>query len=151
MTQTVYQGFYDDLAAGNVTSAADLRAMALMSDTTVSDAGQEDAQTLSDFTDMDECDGAGYAQHDIASVAVSYDATDNRLVVDGDDGDFDAGGDIIQVSSRTVTKYMVYRYVDGTDANDVPWVSEDIGPFTMSGGPFDMLWNTAGILYIGSA
>jgi hypothetical protein len=151
MTQVIYQGFYDDLAAGNVTSSADLRVMAVMSDTTIATAGQEDAQTLSDFTDMDECDGVGYAQHDIANVAVAYDSTDNHLVIDGDDGDLDGGTDIIQASSRNVTRYMVYRYVDGTDANDVPWMSEAVGPFTLTGGPFDILWNSAGILYLGSA
>ena len=145
MAQVIYQGFFDDVAAGNVTSSADLRAMLLMANTTTDT--EEDAQTMSDFTTIDEADGVGYAALDIAGVSVAYDSTNNRLVIDGTDDDFESGG--IDTCSRNVTRVLIKRYVDGTDANDVPWSSIDIGPYSPGGGTFDVTWNTTGILYIG--
>ena len=149
MAQVVYQGFYDDLLAGTVASTVDIRARLVMSDTTID--VDEDAQNTSDFTDLDECDGVGYAELDIANSTVAYDAATDTVVIDGDDGDFDGGGDIVGASSRDVTRVLIERYVDGTDSNDVPWFSLDVGPFTTSGGPFDVTWNSLGIGYLGSA
>jgi hypothetical protein len=149
MTQTVYQGFYDDLAAGEANSAADVRARLLMSNTTV--AAEEDAQTISDFTTLDECDGVGYVELTIANLDVAYDAATDLYVIDGDDGDFEGGLGEILASTRPVSRILIYRYVDGTDAADVPWFSQDIGPFYTVGGKFDVMWNSTGIAYIGSA
>ena len=149
MAQVVYQGFYDDLMAGNVTSSADLRALLVMSNTTID--VDEDAQTLSDFTTIDECDGTGYSELDLASVSVAYDSTNDRLVIDAADGDFDGGGGSITATTREVSRVLIKRYVDGTDANDVPWFSIDIGPYDPVGGAFDVTWNSTGIAYIGSA
>lgn len=146
MADVFHRGMYDDIVAGNFTSSADLRLMAVMSNTTCDT--ETDAQTLSDFTTIDECDGVGYAQLDLASVAVAYDATNDRLWVDAADGDLDGGGDSVAVSTRQVTGVVVYRYVDGTDANDVPWCYMDVGPYTLSGGKFDVVWASTGILYI---
>lgn len=146
MAQVVYQGFFVDLEAGTVTDATDLRAKLVMSSTTID---VEDALNLVDFTAIDECDGVGYAELDLASLSVAYDDTNDRLMIDAADGDFTGGTDILQVSTRQITRVLFYRYVDGTDANDVPWFSQDIGPFTTAGGPFDAVWPTTGIAYIG--
>lgn len=147
MAQVVYQGFHDDLEAGNVTDGADIRCMAVMTNTTTDT--EEDAQTLSDFTTIDEVDGVGYAQADLANVTVTYDATNNRLInIDCDDFDLDGGSDIVQTCSRDVERLVFYRYVDGTDANDVPWFSIDIGPFTPQGGSFDVTVHASGLFYI---
>jgi len=151
MAQVVYQGYYDDLAAGYVVGTTDLRARLVMSNTTIADAGQEDAQTISDFTTLDEVDGVGYAMLDLENVTVAYDSANDRLVIDADDGDFDGGTGSIAASSRQVTRVLIERYVDGTDPNDVPWLSIDIGPYTTSGGAFDVIWNSLGIAYVGSA
>ena len=147
MAQAVYQGLHDDIIGGSLTSSADLRLMAVMSNTTTDT--ETDAQTLSDFTTIDECDGVGYAQADLASLSVAYNASTDKLVIDADDCDLDGGSDIIAVSTRQVTRLLFYRYVDGTDANDVPWFSIDVGPFTLSGGPFDVQFNTTGIATVG--
>lgn len=149
MAQVVYQGFYDDLMAGEVAAGVDLRAVLVMSDTTI--ATEPDAQTLSDFTDMDICDGVGYAELDLASVTVAYDTTNDRLKIDAADGDFDGGTDEVLAASRQITRVLLKRYVDGTDANDIPWVSVDVGPYTTSGGPIDVTWHANGVVYIGSA
>ena len=146
MAQAVYQGLHDDMEAGNVTDGADIRCMAVMSNTTTDT--ETDAQTLSDFTTIDECDGVGYAQADLASVTVSYDAANDRhMQIDAADFDLDGGGDTVATATRDVTRILYYRYVDGTDANDVPWFSIDIGPYTMQGGSFDVIVNTTGLYY----
>lgn len=146
MATVFYQGLDDDKAAGNLATGVDLRCMAVMSNTTIDT--EEDAQTLSDFTTIDEADGVGYAQADLASVTVTYDSTNDRhRVVDADDFDLDGGTDSVAVCSRDVTRLLYYRYVDGTDANDVPWLSIDIGPYTPQGSSFDVVVNTTGIYY----
>ena len=120
-----------------------------MSNTTIDT--EEDAQTISDFTTLDECDGLGYIALDIANVTVAYDSSNDILVIDGDDGDFEGGIGSIGASTRTITRVLIMRYVDGTAANDVPYSSVDIGPYTTSGGTFDVTWNSSGIIYLGSA
>lgn len=149
MAQLIFQGFYDDLEAGTVTDAVDIRIMAVMTDTTCDT--EVDAQTLSDFSNIDECDGVGYAQLDLLNVTVAYDDTNDMLKIDADDGDLDGGGDVINVSTRDVQGLVCYRYVDGTDANDVPWWYLDVGPYTLGGGPFDITWHTNGVTRIKTA
>lgn len=147
MAQVVYQGFYDDLAAGAVVTAADCRAILVMSNTTIDT--EEDAQNISDFTTLDECDGSGYLELDLGSVTFTYDSTNDRMVLDAANGDFEGGLGSVNASSRQITRVLFYRYVDGTDANDVPWASIDIGPYDTVGGPVDITINTSGILYLG--
>ena len=146
MAQVMFRGFVDDVLAGTAVSGADLRVLLVMTNTTCDT--EHDAQTLSGFTTLDECDGTGYARLNLASVAGAWDATNNRYEWDADDGDMDGGGGSITASSRAVQGYVIYRYVDGTAANDVPWGYRDIGPYTLSGGSFDFTWNVEGIAQI---
>jgi len=149
MGQVMFRGFTDDVLAGAAISAADLRVILVMTNTTCDT--EPDVQTMSGFTTIDECDGVGYAELDLASVAAAWDATNNRLEWDATDGDMDGGGGSIAAATRDVQGYVIYRYVDGTDANDVPWGYRDIGPYTMAGGPFDFVWNAEGIAQLASA
>ena len=138
MSETLFQGFFDDLRAGNVASA-DIRIKLLMSNTTVLDGGgQEDAQTFSDFTTVDECDSPGYVALDATISTDAYDTTDNRWEIHpATDEDFSGGGGTISASTRPITVACIFRYVDGTDANDVPWYATDDWTnlnFTPAGG-----------------
>ena len=148
MAQYVYQGYFDDVIGGNA-GAVDLRLMLVMTNSTFD--SEIDVQTLSDFTTIDECDGAGYVQLDLAGVAAAWDAANDRLEYDATDGDLDGGSGIITASTRNVSGFIVYRYVDGTDANDVPWFGRDIGPYALAGGAFDFQFNAEGILQLASA
>ena len=145
----IYQGFYDDLMGGSFTGAPDCRVYLLMTNTTCDT--ELDAQTMSDFTTIDECDGAGYVQLDLLTGTTAYDVANDRLEYDAADGDMDGGSSIIAAASRDVSMYLVKRYVDGTDANDVPWFAKEIGPYTLAGGAFDFTWNAEGLLQIASA
>ncbi len=146
MAQIVYRGYADDVLAGNAISGADLRIILVMTSTTCDT--EHDAQDFADFTTIDECDGVGYAELNLASVAAAWDAANNRLEWDADDGDMDGGGGSIAAASRDVQGYVIYRYVDGTDANDVPWGYQDIGPYTLSGGTFDFAFDAEGIFQL---
>ena len=145
----VHQGFYVDLLAGNVVAAPDLRVRAVMSNTTCDT--EADVSTFSGFTTIDECDGVGYAERDLANVSVAYDSANDRLLIDADDYDLDGGGGSVAASSRQVVGLVYYRYVDGTDANDVPWFYVGIGPYTMTGGAFDITVHADGIANIALA
>jgi hypothetical protein len=149
MGQIVYQGYLNDIIGGAAVAAADLRVLLVMTDTTCDT--ENDAATMSDFTVIDECDGVGYVQLDLLSGAAAYDAVNDRLEYDVADGDMDGGGGIITVSTRSVSGFLIKRYVDGTDANDVPWVFRDIGPYILSGGAFDFEWSTEGIIQVAGA
>jgi hypothetical protein len=130
-----FQGFYDDLLAGNV-SGADIRSILVMTDTTCDT--DETAQVMSDFVDIDECDGVGYAELDHTVSSNAYDGTDDRWEIHVGAGEnYDGGGGTISGASRDVQGHVIYRYVDGTDANDVPWLYSDdpsAFPFTPTGG-----------------
>lgn len=149
MAQYVYQGYFDDVIAG-LTGVQDLRLLLVMSNSTF-DSQANGMSNMSDFTTIDECDGAGYVQLDLASVALAWDGANLRLEYDATDGDMDGGGGVITAATRTVTGFIVKRYVDGTDANDVPWFGRDIGPYTLAGGAFDFQFNAEGILQLASA
>jgi len=148
MSQYVYQGYFDDVIGGNA-GVEDLRVMLVMTNSTFD--SQIDVQTMSDFTTIDECDGAGYVQLDLLSAAAAWDSGNSRLEYDAADGDLDGGSGIITASTRQVSGFIVKRYVDGTDANDVPWFGRDIGPYTLAGGAFDFQFNAEGILQLASA
>lgn len=138
----IFQGFYNDMLGGDMTSP-DLRCMAVMSDTTCDT--ESDAEVFDDFTTTDECDGVGYAQKDLASVTVAYVSADDAVMVDAADFDLDGGGDSVALSTRQVVGLVYYRYVDGTDANDVPWFYVPVGPYTLGGGEFNVTVHTSGI------
>jgi hypothetical protein len=149
MATVWFQGFYDDLLAGNV-AAADIRSILVMTDTTCDT--EEDSQTMSDFTTIDECDGVGYAELDHTVSSSAYDATDDRweIAVAGSQ-DYDGGSGSISGATRNVQGHVVYRYVDGTDANDVPWLYSDdpaAFPFTPTGGAAEFTSHGDGFIII---
>jgi hypothetical protein len=148
MAQYVYQGYFDDIVGGNA-GAVDLRVLLVMSNSTFDT--DTNVANLSDITTLDECDGAGYARLDLQTVTAAWDGTNMRLEYDAADGDMDGGSGIITASTRQVTGFIVYRYVDGTAANDVPWFGRDIGPYSLAGGAFDFQWNAEGFLQVASA
>jgi hypothetical protein len=145
MATTIFQGFYDDLLAGELTGAPDLRVLLVMS--SFSGETEEDAQTLSDITTLDEFDGVGYSRLDLAGVAVAYDSTADEVQFDGTDGSF---GDPVAPGSDVIYGMVVYRYVDGTAANDVVHAFTSDGGFGVNAnnGPLSLTVPAAGLLFI---
>ena len=139
MTDQLYQGFWNDLIAGEA-ATPDLRAFLFMS----SFAADPDAVNLDDAT-LDEFDGVGYSRVDCASVSVAYDSTDNKVYIDFED---DSWGDPVAPGSEAPTGLGVYRYVDGTAANDVLWASIETGTYVnANNGEYDLVLPEDGLLF----
>lgn len=148
MAELFFQGLYNDIIGGNFTSSADVRIILVMTNTTCDT--EEDAATMSAFTTIDEADGVGYVEIDLANVTLAYDSTNNRLELNGD-ADVWTTASSLGACSRDVQGFVVYRYVDGTDANDVPWMYSDEGgfPYTPAGGDAAFTPNSEGIIQVG--
>jgi len=147
MATLFHSWFFVDLSAGEVVSAADVRGMLVMTNTTCDT--EEEALDLADFTTIDEADGVGYAQATVANVTVAWDATLNALKIDGDDSNFTSGS-TLDACTRNLEGILWYRYVDGTDANDVPWFFSTDGGFpkTPSGGAATYAFDADGVINV---
>lgn len=139
MTDRLYQGFWNDLIAGELTTP-DLRCFLFMS----SFSGDPDDINLADVT-LDEFDGVGYDRIDCAGVTVAYDTTDDKVYVDFDD---DSWGDPVAPGSEAPVGLGLYRYVDGTAANDVLWATITTGSYVnANNGEYNLVLPADGLLF----
>jgi len=147
MAFVIFQGFYDALAGGLLETTPDVRVKLVMPGTTCDT--EEDAQTLSAFTAIDEFDGVGYAELNTACTT-AYDTATDQWNLDLADGDF---GNPVAPGSDVIQGMLVYLWVDGTDANDVPLGYSDSGGFGVNAnnGALDIAFPAAGILFARSA
>jgi hypothetical protein len=95
----------------------DIRARLVMSNTTC-DTEIDAIADLADYTTIDPCDATGYADVALDTETVTANDTDNR-------GDFDTASDIVFSglegdATRQIIGVLLYKYVDGTNANDLP-------------------------------
>jgi len=95
----------------------DIRARLVMTNTTC-DTEVDAINNLDDYTTIDVADATGYADVALDTETVTANNTDNR-------GDFDTATDIVfsGLSGNATRDYqgvLLYKYVDGTDANDIP-------------------------------
>jgi len=98
-------------------SGKDIRARLVMTNTTC-DTEIDAITNLSDYTTIDVCDATGYADVALDTETITENDTDNRA-------DFDAVADAVFSSlsgnaTRDIQGVLLYQYVDGTDANDIP-------------------------------
>lgn len=105
----------------------DIRVLLVMSNTTADT--DQDAGTLSAITTLDECDGSGYARVALAGEAVVRDDANNRAELDCNDFVFPTLG----AGTRSNVGLVVFRFVDGTAANDQPIAYIDSGGFPFNG------------------
>lgn len=132
------------LAAINY-STADLRILLVMTNTSLSTAGQEDIATLGAATTLDEYDGSGYttAGAALATKVVTLDNANNRAFLDADDLTFAALG----AGTRSCKAAILYKFVTNVGAS-LPIAYIDTGgfPFAGNGSNVTLQWNAAGIL-----
>lgn len=104
---------------------------------------EDDANTISAFTTLDEMDGSGYSRQTLASQAVAEDAGNNRAYFDATDATFTSLG----AGTRQVQAAIVYLHV-GADSSNIPIAFFDTGgfPFTANGGNVTIQWNASGII-----
>lgn len=125
---------------------ADLRVMLCMSNTTCDT--EVDAANLSDFTTIDEYDGSGYSQIDLANIQVNEDLANDRAEVDADNSNF---GATVAAGTRQAVGALIYQFIDGTDANDIPvaWYDPVAAfPFDGNGGQINCNIDAEGFLQI---
>jgi hypothetical protein len=121
----------------------DIRVMLVMTNTTADT--EDDVNTISAFTTLDEFDGAGYSRQALASQAVNEDAANNRAEFDATDSTFSS----IAVGTRQVQAAILFKHVTN-DTDSVPLAFIDDGgfPFTANGSDVVSQWNAEGILQL---
>ena len=120
----------------------DIRARLVMTNTTC-DTEVDAIDNLSDYTTIDPADATSYADVALTESVAVVDASD-LAKFDATDISFTGlGGD----ASRAYQGVLLYKYVDGTNANDIPVAYIDFSstvPATAT--QVDVPWDSAGIL-----
>ena len=124
----------------------DLRLMLVMTNTTADT--EEDSSVIADITTLDEYDGSGYSRAALASQVVTQDSPNNRSEVSATSPV--SFGATVGAGTRQAQAAILYRFVDGTAANDQLVAFIDTGGFPLNGGggPFEFAINAEGILQI---
>lgn len=119
----------------------DIRCALLMSNTTADT--ENDAQTISGFTTLDEMDGTNYARKTFASEAVNVDTTNDRGEFDAEDQTWTSLG----AGTRAVAGALIFRFItNDTDAIPIAYIDTGGFPITANGGNLTITWNAEGIL-----
>lgn len=123
----------------------DIRVRLCMTNTTC-DTEVDAINNLADYTLIDVCDAAGYADVALTGEAVNIDDANDRAEFDANDSSFTGlGGD----ASRAIQGALIYKYVDGTNANDLPIAFVDFtSDIPATATQIDIPWDTEGILHL---
>ena len=122
----------------------DIRARLVMTNTTC-DTEVDAINDLADYTTIDPADATSYADVQLTE-SVNVDDTNNRGEFDATDISFSSlGGD----ASRAYQGVLIYKYVDGTNANDIPVCFVEF-PTTVpaTATQVNVNWNAEGILQL---
>jgi len=116
MASVIYNEFKRANMAGEIDlNAHDIRAKLLMSNTTC-DTQNDGIVEVVDFTTLDLCDATGYADVALGTETVTkVDASDLAKFSSGNVVFSGLSGD----ATRNSVGILLYKYVDGTDANDL--------------------------------
>jgi hypothetical protein len=145
MAYLVYDEFKRANAAAEIDlNADDIRARLVMSNTTC-DTENTSITNISDFTTVDKCDSGGYADEALTTEAVNLDDANDRAEFDADDVTWSS----LATCTRDVPGVLIYKYVDGTDANDIPIAYLGFASAkTPDGSDFTIQWDAQGILQL---
>lgn len=123
----------------------DIRARLCMTNTTC-DTQVDAINNLAAYTTIDPCDSTGYADVALTSEAVAADDTNDRAEFDATDVSFTGlGGD----ATRAIQGVLIYKYVDGTNANDLPIAFIDFtADIPTTATQVDIPWDAQGILQL---
>ena len=114
------------------------------STTTTADT-EANIQTLDGYTTLDEMDGANYAVKTLGSLTHALDTGNNRFELDAADVTYTALG----AGTRNVQGVLLYKHVDGTDANDQPIAFIEFGSsLSADGSDVTISWDAEGLLQL---
>ena len=144
MASLVNNYFKQRVAEGEIDLDADtLKILLVMTDTTCDT--EANIQTLSGFDDMDEMDGANYEVKTLGSLTHALDTSNNRFELDAANVTYTALG----AGSRNVQGVLLYKHVDGTDANDQPIAFIEFGSsLSADGSDVTISWDDEGLLQL---
>jgi hypothetical protein len=144
MATHVFNYAKGEILKGNIDfDAADIRFMFLMTNTTA-DTENDNIESISDLTTLDEFDGSGYSAGGFAldSEGVTVDLTNDRAEFDAADEACGALG----AGTRSIMGVLVYKFVtNNTDSIPISW-NEFASPVTADGSSITVQWNAEGIL-----
>ena len=122
--------------------------VALVMTNTTADTEDATITTMSNFTTLDECNGANYVRKKLASLAVARDDTNHWITLDAADVTWSALGN----GTRNVQAALIYVDADddgdpADDANNTPVALLDFSATQAPGGSdFQVQWNTTGLI-----
>src|SRR3990167_509352 len=143
MASVVYNEFKLRSAVAYM-SGKDIRARLVMTNTTC-DTQNDGIAKLSDFTTIDPCDATGYADVALIGEATSKDDAGDRGEIDANDVSFAGlGGG----APRGYQGVLLYEFVDGTNANDIPvaFIEFSNQPLSSGATQVDIPWDAEGII-----
>jgi len=144
MPSVILNEFKRANAAGEIDlNLDDIRARLVMSNTTC-DTENDGIVYLADYTTIDVCDSAGYADEELDNEAVNKDDANDRAEFDADDSTWLA----LAVCTRQVVGYVLYKFVTN-DADSLPIAYiEFAAAKTPDGSNFVIQHNAEGILQL---
>ena len=120
----------------------DIRARLVMTNTTC-DTEVDAINDLADYTTIDVADATGYADVALTESASAVDASDLAKFDASDISFTGLGGD----ATRDYQGVLLYKYVDGTNANDLPVCFIDFtSDIPSTATQVDVPWHADGIL-----
>lgn len=132
MATFVYNEYKRAALAGEIDlDTDDIRVALVMSNTTADT--EDDVNTLSGFTLLDECDGAAYVRKALAGEVIAEDAGANKATFGASDVVWTALG----TGTRQVAGALIFKFVT-TDADHVPICYLDGGDFPFDGAGADV-------------
>lgn len=139
----IYPAFLRKLLLDYLVTGADIRVALLMTNTTA-DTDQDGINTISNIVTLDECNDTAYARVALTGEASSEDTVNNRAEFDANDASFTGlNGD----GTRAVQGALIYKHVDGTNANDIPICFVDFtADIPSTATQIDIPWDAEGIL-----
>lgn len=145
MADFVYTKAKQLLLAGDIDfdeAGDDIRVLLVMANTTADT--EEDVDTLSAITTLDEFDDTGYSRVALANQATAEDEANDRGEFDADDVTFSGlNGD----GSRNVQAAIVYKHVtDDTDSVPIAYIDSGGFPLDPGSGDLTIQWNAEGIV-----
>lgn len=148
MASVVYNEFLRANAAAEIDLNADDIRLRLCMGSQTCESENDGMVNLADFSDIDPHDGTNNANKALANEAVNKDDPNDRAEFDADDVTWTALG----VGTTPTEGVLIYKHVDGTDANDLAIAFVIFNPHvTQDGTDFTIQWNAQGILQFSQA
>lgn len=144
MASLVNNYFKERVAEGTIDLDTDTLKVLLLMNTTTADT-EANVQALDGYTTLAEMNGANYEVKTLSVSSSAVDTGDNRYELDAADLTYTALG----AGDNDVQGALLYKHVDGTDANDQPIAFIDFdSDLAADGSTVTISWDSEGILHL---